>query len=81
MLNPIRAILHSKSPRGIKIIALSLLLVLVCAAPIMLYSYFGPEQGNPVALSWVFALGAVAAHIGFLVGMFLLIWDIYFAKK
>lgn len=79
--NPIRLILGSQSPRAVKIIALSLLLVLVCAAPIMLYGIFGPENGNPVALGWLFAVGAVVAHIGFLIGMLLLIWDLYFAKK
>lgn len=57
------------------------MLVLVCAAPMMLYSMFGPDNGNPVALGWLFAAGAVVAHIGFLIGMLLLIWDVYFAKK
>ena len=81
MWNPIRAVLISKSLRGIKIIALSLMLVLVCAAPFMLYSVFGPADGNPVALSWLFVIGAMLAQIGFFVGMVLIIWDIYFVKK
>lgn len=81
MLDPIRAIVRSKSPRGVKVIALSLLLVLVCAAPIMLYSFFTAGQGNSVVLSWLFAIGAIAAHLGFLIGMLLIIWDMYFAKK
>ncbi len=81
MWNPIRTILNSSSQRGIKIIALSLMLVLVCAAPIMLYSLFGPEDGNPVLLSWLFAIGSVIAHIGFFVGILLVLWDLYIAKK
>lgn len=81
MWNPVRAVLNSKSLRGVKIIALSLMLVLVCAAPIMLYSVFGPADGNPVALSWLFAVGAMLAHVGFLIGILLVIWDMYFAKK
>lgn len=81
MWNPIRAVLRSKSLRGIKIIALSLMLVLVCATPIMLYSAFGPADGNPVLLSWLFAIGAMLAHVGFFVGIVLVIWDVYFAKK
>ena len=81
MWNPIRTVMHSNSPRGIKIIALSLMLVLMCAAPIMLYSLFGPADGNPILLSWLFAIGAVLAHLGFLSGILLLIWDLYFAKK
>ena len=81
MWNPIRAVLRSKSLRGIKIIALSLMLVLVCAAPIMLYSVFGPTDGNPVFFGWLFAVGAVLSQVGFLVGILLLIWDVYFAKK
>ena len=81
MLNPIRTVMRSSSPRGIKIIALSLMLVLICAAPIMLYSLFGPADGNPILLSWLFAIGAVLAHLGFLIGILLIIWDLYFAKK
>lgn len=79
--NPVTSILQSQSPRGVKIIALSLLLVLVCAAPIMLHSIFGAEDSNPVALSWLFAIGAIISHVGFFVGILLLIWDVYFAKK
>ncbi len=81
MWNPIRTVMRSSSPRGIKIIALSLMLVLMCAAPIMLYSLFGPADGNPILLSWLFAIGAVLAHLGFLIGILLIIWDLYFAKK
>lgn len=81
MWNPVRAVLSSKSMRGIKVIALSLMLVLICAAPIMLYSLFGPADGNPILLGWLFAGGAMLAHIGFFVGIVLIIWDVYFAKK
>lgn len=76
-----RAILNSNSPRGIKIIALSLMLVILSALPIMLISYFGGADANPVVSSWVFAAGAMLAHIGFFVGVVLLIWDTYFVKK
>lgn len=81
MWNPIRAVMRSNSPRGIKVIALSLMLVLACAMPIMLYSLIGPDDGGPVALGWLFAGGAMLAHIGFLVGILLVIWDLYIAKK
>lgn len=81
MWNPIRTVIRSSSPRGIKIIALSLMLVLLSAAPIMLYNLFGPADGNPVLFGWLFAIGAMLAHVGFLVGITLIIWDIYFAKK
>jgi len=81
MLNPIRAIVRSKSPRGVKVIALSLLLVFVCAVPIMLHTYLTVGQGNSAALGWLFAIGAVMAHIGFLIGMLLIIWDMYFSRK
>lgn len=74
-------VLQSKSLRGIKIIALSLMLVLISAAPVMLYSLFGPNDGGPVLLGWLFAMGAVLAHLGFLIGILLVIWDLHFAKK
>ncbi|MGB3608825.1 MAG: hypothetical protein WA987_00510 [Cellvibrio sp.] len=79
--NPITAILRSQSPRGIKVIALSLFLVLACAAPMMLYVVFGPEDGNPVGLGFLFAGGALIAHVGFTIGLLLLIWDTFIKKK
>jgi uncharacterized membrane protein YdjX (TVP38/TMEM64 family) len=81
MWNPIRAVIRSNSPRGIKVIALSLMLVLLSALPIMLISYFGGADANPVVSSWLFAAGAMLGHIGFFVGVVLLIWDTYFTKK
>ena len=81
LFNPISKILHSNSQRGVKVIALSLLLVLICAAPIMLYIAFGPKDGNPIALGWLFALGALVAHVGFVVGMLLLIVDNLLKRK
>ncbi len=81
MWNPVRAVLRSNSQRGIKIIALSLMLVILSALPIMLITYFGEADANPVIAGWLFAAGAMVGHIGFLIGMLLLIWDVYFAKK
>lgn len=81
MWNPIRTVMRSSSLRGVKIIALSLMLVLLCAMPIMLYSIFGSDDGGPMVLGWVFAIGALIAHVGFLVGILLIIWDMYFVKK
>ncbi len=81
LFNPISKILQSNSQRGVKVIALSLLLVLVCAAPIMLYIIFGPKDGNPVGLGLLFAVGALVAHVGFVVGMLLLIVDNLLKRK
>ncbi|QEI12600.1 hypothetical protein [Cellvibrio japonicus] len=81
MFNPISYILRSNSPRGIKVIALSLLVVLVSAAPIMFYIVLGPEDGNPIGLGLLFAFGALVGHVGFVAGMLLLIWDNLLNKK
>lgn len=81
VLNPVRYILQSRSPLGVKIIALSLLLVMLSALPIILHSIFGNIDTNPLLLSWLFGIGAMLAHIGFLVGILLLLKDFYFGKK
>jgi hypothetical protein len=81
MWNPIRSVLRSQSPRGVKLIALSLMLVISSALPFMVYSLFGDVDRTPNFLSWIFALGALVAHLGFFIGVILLIWDMYFAKK
>jgi hypothetical protein len=81
MWNPIRSVLRSQSPRGVKLIALSLMLVISSALPFMVYSLFGDVNQTPGFLSWIFALGALVAHLGFFIGVLLLIWDMYFAKK
>lgn len=81
MWNPVRTIIRSSSPRGIKIIALSLMLVILSALPYMLVSYFSAENANPILSGWIFAIGAMIGHIGFFIGVVLLIWDTYFRKK
>jgi hypothetical protein len=81
MWNPVRTIIRSSSPRGIKIISLSLMLVILSALPYMLISYFSAENANPIVSSWLFAIGAMIGHIGFFIGVVVLIWDTYFRKK
>lgn len=79
--NPITAIARSEASRGLKLIAYSLLLVFVTSLPFMLTVILGPEDANPVFLGKVFAGGAVLAHIGFLVGLLMLIWDSYSGRR
>ncbi len=81
MWNPVRAVLKSDSPRGVKIIALNLMLVLACAMPMMILSYLNSDESKLIIASWLFAIGAMVAHIGFFIGVVLLIWDAYFARK
>lgn len=78
--NPITAIWYSDASRGLKIIAYSLVLVFASAAPFMGYVLLGPEDSNPVNLGLLFAVGALIAHVGFFVGLMLLIWDHYLKK-
>lgn len=79
--NPITAILRSKASLGIKWIAFSLMVVLVSAMPSMLYALFGPDDGSSMTLTLIFAVGALLGHIGFLVGLLLLLRDAFFNKK
>lgn len=81
MYNPVTKILQSNSQRGIKVIALSLLLVFVSAAPIMLYILLGPADGNPIGLGLLFAVGALVAHVGFVLGILLLLWDNFISRR
>ena len=81
MYNPVTKILQSNSQRGIKVIALSLLLVFVSAAPIMLYILLGPADGNPIGLGLLFAVGALVAHVGFVIGILMLLWDNFISKR
>lgn len=80
MKNPITYILHSDATRGIKVIALSLLLVLTSAAPLMLFVFLGLRDDTPIVLAWLFALGALLGHVGFAVGLILSIWDMFVKK-
>lgn len=79
--NPITAILRSKASLGIKWIAFSLMVVLVSAMPSMLYALFGPGDGSSMTLTLIFAVGALLGHIGFLVGLLLLLRNAFFNKK
>ncbi|WP_036189379.1 hypothetical protein [Marinimicrobium agarilyticum] len=78
--NPIAAIWASDASRGLKIIAYSLVVVFATSLPFIAYVAFGPEGGNPVGLGLLFACGAMVAHVGFFVGLSMLIWDHYFRK-
>lgn len=80
MQDPITRILQSRSAPGLKIIALSLVLLFATALPVMGYLIFGPEGGNPVWLGRLFALGALLAHVGFIAGLVMLIKEAYFPK-
>ena len=79
--NPLTAIARSEASRGLKLIAYSLLLVFVTSLPFMLYMFLAPDESNPVFLVWVFAVGALLAHVGFFVGLLMLIWDSYFSQR
>lgn len=78
--NPITAIWLSDASRGLKVIAYSLVVVFVTSLPYIAYVMFGPSEGNPVGLGLLFACGAMVAHVGFFVGLLMLIWDHYFRK-
>jgi hypothetical protein len=81
MLDPITRILRSKAARGLKLIALSLVVLLGSALPLMIYVLLSPTDVFPMSLTWVFSIGALIAHIGFVVGLVILIVDTYFRKK
>ncbi|WP_111641888.1 hypothetical protein [Marinimicrobium alkaliphilum] len=80
-LNPIKRILNSDATRGLKIIALGLVVLLASAAPYMLYMLVAPADANPVGLAWIFVVGALIAHFAFIVGLLLLMYDVYFNKN
>lgn len=79
--NPVTAILHSSALPGLKIIALSLLLLFATALPYMLYVLIAPEGAYLQALGIVFGIGALAAHMGFIVGLLWLIWNSFFGGR
>lgn len=78
--NPITAIWVSEASLGLKLIAYSLVVVFATSLPLIAYVIFGPSDGNPVGLGLLFAGGAMVAHVGFFVGLLMLIWDHYFRK-
>ncbi|UTF60476.1 hypothetical protein [Gilvimarinus sp. DA14] len=76
--NPITRIVYAKAEKEIKLIALSLVLVLVCALPLMLNNLFQLVEPTPKFLVYLFAGGALLAHVGFLVGLSAMICKNYF---
>jgi len=73
--NPITRVLYARADRGLKIIALSLIVVLLTGLPYGITSSFGWAVSARTELAWLFALGAAVAHVGFVVGLSLLIYD------
>lgn len=73
--NPVTRVVYARADRGLKIIALSLILVFISALPYALAVLFGWAVSARVELAWLFAIGAALAHVGFVVGLSLLIYD------
>ncbi|MDO3382213.1 hypothetical protein [Gilvimarinus algae] len=72
--NPVTRVVYARAEKELKLIALSLILVLLCALPLMINMTFSLIEPTPPALVYLFAGGAVLAHLGFLVGLSLLIY-------
>ncbi|HEY7886566.1 MAG TPA: hypothetical protein VIC08_16575 [Cellvibrionaceae bacterium] len=75
--NPVTRIIYSRAPVGLKLVALSLVLVFISAAPVFIFWLINPAADLPWAAAWFFALGTGLAHIGFVVGLVLLIVAVY----
>ncbi|WP_020209732.1 hypothetical protein [Gilvimarinus chinensis] len=76
--NPVTRIVYARAEKEIKLIALSLLLVLLSALPLVINNVFGLVQPTPKFLVYLFAGGALLAHVGFLVGLSAMICKNYF---
>jgi len=79
--NPVTAFLKSNASRGIKIIALSLGVILLSVLPLMLHMLFSAEGATSMPLTILFAVGALVGHIGFIVGLLLLLRDMLGGRK
>jgi Ca2+/Na+ antiporter len=73
--NPVTRVLYARADRGLKIIALSLMVVLATALPYGITASFGWAASHQAKLAWLFAVGAAIAHVGFVLGLALLIYD------
>lgn len=74
--NPVTRIVYSRAHPGLKIIALSLVLVLLSSLPV-LACWLMPAASIPYWAALVFAAGAAVAHIGFVVGLAWLIVQMF----
>jgi hypothetical protein len=61
--------------------AIALVLMALCTAPIMLYAMFGPADGNPVGLGMLMVFGTLGAALMLLVGLALWFIGIVREKK
>ncbi len=74
--NPVTRIVYSRAHIGLKIIALSLVLILLGAIPFLGCWIWQPEQ-IPYWTAVVFAGSAGIAHVGFVLGLLLLIREMF----
>lgn len=79
--NPITAIINSNASVGFKWIAFGLLVLLLSAMPLMLYSVFASTGSGSMILTIIFAVGALIGHLGFLIGLLLLLRDVFLKRK
>lgn len=74
--NPVTRIIYSRAHIGLKIIALSLVLLLLGVFPFLLCWLWQPQQ-IPYWSGLLFAASAGLAHVGFVVGLLLLIREMF----
>lgn len=62
-----------RRPAGLRILLGSVLLGVLCVAPLLLYIAFGPADGNPIGLGLLAVLGAPAGTIGAGIGLIVML--------
>lgn len=62
---------------SLKIIATSLAVGVLAAAPLLVYVAIGPADGNPVGLGLLAMLGVLLAQAGLIAGLLHLAWELF----
>ncbi|HEX7047310.1 MAG TPA: hypothetical protein VF275_07050 [Gammaproteobacteria bacterium] len=76
-LEKVRAFYAGDVRLSFKIIASSIAVIAISAAPILLYAVFGPEDGNPLGLGLIFMLGIFLGQLGLVVGFLRMLWEFF----
>lgn len=81
LLEKVRDFYIGDARLSFKIVASSIALIAISAAPILLYAVLGLEDGNPLGLGLIFMLGIFLGQLGLVAGFLRMLWEFFTTRR
>lgn len=71
--NPVTRVAYASAAWELKLIAFSLIGLFVSSLPLLFFRIFCADEVAPDGIYYCFSIGAVLAHVGFIIGLSVLV--------